>query len=310
LKKYILFLGLIGHQLLSQTIDQSSKIVNINHVRLSVKDISKSTNFYKNVFNLIEQVENNDFKKNELKKQKIRDQKCLIGTNGKLVLVEYVGAENQENCQMPVNGPGITHVCYQAPQAKSIYEKGKTYGGKIVSRGNKPVDRGFGIHYAYAKDPDGILLEMEHFDKPPFATDVQFGHVALVTPDIDKLVKFYTDLLGVPPINRKDNIKNQPKLDDIADIDSLHLRGAWFKVGNMLLEMWQFDQPKTSIPTKKPDIKRIGYNLVSFETSDIKADYVRLKKLGFKFSRKIKNNKVLLNDIDGNLIELIELKKI
>jgi catechol-2,3-dioxygenase len=57
------------------------------------------------------------------------------------------------------------------------------------------------------------LYELEQLDKPPFADSVWMGHVALVTPDIDRLVEFYTKLLGVKPHNRIDNIRNSPKLD-------------------------------------------------------------------------------------------------
>ena len=83
---------------------------------------------------------------------------------------------------MPVSGPGVTHVCYQIPNSKPIYDKIKTLGAVIVSRGSKPVDvGGYGIQYAYAKDADGLMFEMEHFDKPKFTEDTWVGHVSIIT---------------------------------------------------------------------------------------------------------------------------------
>jgi catechol 2,3-dioxygenase-like lactoylglutathione lyase family enzyme len=209
---------------------------------------------------------------------------------------------------MPIAGPGITHICYQSPANRSIYDKAKANKATVVSRGNAPVDRGFGIQYAYIKDIDQIMFEIEQLDKPPFDQDHWIGHVALVTHDIDRLVEFYTQLLGHKPHNRIDNIKNSTKLDDIANIDSLKLRAAWFKVGNMQLEIWQFDNPKTIAATAPHSFTKIGYQKIVFEVTDISRDYQRMKTLGANFLSKPVSSAVLLRDPDGNLLELTELK--
>jgi catechol 2,3-dioxygenase-like lactoylglutathione lyase family enzyme len=214
---------------------------------------------------------------------------------------------------MPIQGPGITHVCFQAPRSKSIYEKVKTFGANILSRGNVPIDRGFGITYAYAKDPNGIMFEMEHFAEPPFEQDVLIGHVALVTPDIDRLVSFYTQLLGIEPNRRIDNIKNSPKLDDIANIDSLRMRAAWFKLDNMILEMWQFQNPKTKEPSQPLPFSQIGYNTVAFGVGNLQNEFKRLSSKGVKFlSAPVQNansSSVYARDPDGNLLLLEEIQK-
>ena len=209
---------------------------------------------------------------------------------------------------MLVQGPGITHVCYQSPATVSIHDKAKVNGASIVSRGGVPVDRGFGIRYSYIKDKDGIMFETEQLDKPKFADSLWVGHVAIVTHDIDRLVTFYTQLFGKEPVNRIDNIKNSPKLDDIANIDSLRLRGAWFVVGNMMLELWQFDNPPCKPAETPAPFTQIGYQQISFGVGDIMADYKRLIANGVTFLSipisTSKSTEVFFRDPDGNLLSL------
>ena len=231
----------------------------------------------------------------------------LASPNSAIELMQFDG--NYEKSKMPVEGPGITHVCFQSPVAKPIYEKAKTFGATIVSRGNAPIDRGFGYQYAYARDENGIMFEMEQAEKPTFTEDIWIGHVAIVTPNIDSLVKFYTLLLAIAPHRRADNIKDNPKLDDIANIDNLKIRGAWIKIGNTNLEMWQFENPLPKKLEKPSPMTQIGYNKISFEVKNLDSVYKKLKSSGIKFLSEPIDSKVLLRDIDGNLLELFETKK-
>ncbi len=298
-----------------QIFAQNAAITGINHVSLSVTDLEKSIGFYKNAIGL--EVINRQEIKQQIPsekaakiKHKNRKTVTLKGPNGQIELLQFEGINPNSQSKMPVQGSGITHVCYQSPMTNSIYEKSKKLGAKIVSRGEKPIDRGYGIHYAYIKDNDNIMFENEEFEKPKFTENVWLGHVALVTHDIDRLVNFYTQLLDSKPINRKDNIKNNPKLDDIANIDSLELRGAWFQVGNMLLEIWQFDSPKT-MPNEKPNsYTEIGYQKIVFDVKNLKKVNENSLKKGIEFlSKPVIYNKtveVFLRDPDGNLLLLHE----
>ena len=46
------------------------------------------------------------------------------------------------------------------------------------------------------------MLEVEELDKPRFEGPIWLAHIALVSPDIDRLVAFYRNLLGVEPYQR------------------------------------------------------------------------------------------------------------
>ena len=296
---------------------EKTTIKGINRVGLSVKNLDESVAFYSNGMQLkevkrcSESGSDKATQKSDLS-EKVRKSSILQGVNCFLELMEFRGAASQDLSQMPIQGPGITHVCYQAPKDKPIYEKVKTLSAKIVSRGNQPIDRGFGYTYSYARDLNNIMFEMEHLEKPPFKEDVIVGHVALVTPDMDRLVKFYTQLLGIEPHTRRDSINNNPKLDDIANIDGLKMRAAWFKTGSIGLEMWSFENPKTNEVKTPSPYHQIGYNKVVFEVENIDSEYKRLKDLGVIFLSEPNvnqgNTTVYARDPDGNLIGLEQLK--
>ena len=66
-----------------------------------------------------------------------------------------------EGGRLPVQGPGITHICYQSSAENSIYKQAKINGATVVSRGTTPVNRGYGIQYAYIRDANNIMFETE-----------------------------------------------------------------------------------------------------------------------------------------------------
>ena len=168
-----------------------------------------------------------------------------------------------------------------------------------------------GVYYVYARDTDGVMVEVEHLDKSPFESPIWFAHVALVSPDIDRIVKFYETLLGKPPA-RKSNSVAGPTFDDVADYDDVKIRAAWFDLSNMTLEIWQFLNPVTPQPDVPTAFEKVGYNKVAFEVSDIQNEYRRLKEIGVPFlSAPVQGHEsteVYGRDPDGNLFSLIEFE--
>lgn len=301
----------IGQQTLNEPV--VSTVKGISHVSLSVRELNRAVTFYTTVVGLQETNRYRTKAPVAIEKKSgfshtARTVAVLQGPNARIELIQFDGAIKQPASTMPIPGPGITHICYQIPPSASVFAKAKSGGASVVSRGGVMVDRGFGIKYAYIRDADSLLFEVEQIEKPKFSDSVWVGHVAIVTHDIDRLAAFYKQLLGVEPQNRIDNIKNSPKLNDIANIDDLRLRGAWFKTGNMMLEIWQFDNPVTVPSTNPIRFNQIGYQQISFEVGDINHEYKRLAAHGVNFlSAPIKtggNSTVFLRDPDGNLLSL------
>ena len=183
-------------------------------------------------------------------------------------------------------------------------------GATPVSRGKEPVHLlGQGVYYAYARDRDGIMYETEHLDRSPFEGPIWFSHVALVSPNLDRLVEFYGLLLNAEP-SRRTNRASGPTFDEVADYDDVMIRAAWFDVGNMILEMWQFVNPVTPEPKQPPAFEALGYNKVAFEVSDLEKEVERLSEQGIEFLAPLGSSEdgleACLRDPDGNLVSLIQ----
>jgi len=292
----------------------TSTVKGINHVGLSVTDLKASLAYYSDATGL--QIENGRRYSNSAAEQASGftnqpvARAALAGPNGRLELSQYESSVSGPGEEIPVQGPGVTHVCYQAPTPVDIYSRFKSLGATQVSRGTKPVDLGgYGVYYAYSRDADGIMFETESLDYPKFDDKIQIAHVAIVTHDLDRLVDFYEQLLGFEP-NRRNNHVSGPRADEVINFDGTQIRAAWFDTTNMTLELWQFTNPVTAKPGAPSPVEKIGYNKFAFEVSDITVDYKRLVEAGVKFlSEPVKTDEsteVYARDPDGNLFSLIQ----
>ena len=191
----------------------------------------------------------------------------------------------------------------------------------MISKGDTPVDLGgYGVTYAYAHDPEGNMIEMEQLDehvlKRAGYTDemrdsgfnLWMTQVGLATSDINRLMRFYQKVLSIAPY-RVAELKDNPRADDIAGVDDLHLLGGWFKMNKKakVIEIWQYKNPETVMATKQRQPSTLGYSF-SLEVGDITAEYNRLTDLGVEFiSKPIKFGPYLqtyARDIDGNVFAL------
>jgi len=291
-----------------------SSVTGLNHIGLSVSDLQASIAFYSEAASV--EVDRSKRLSNSAAEQASGfdntpvDRAVLAGPNGYLELSQYAPALAGPPEEIPVQGPGITHVCFQAPTPQNIYGRFKRLGAIPVSRGTEPVDLGgYGVYYAYERDADGIMFETEHLDEPHFEGPIWLSHIALVTPDIDRLVEFYENLLGFQPNRRSDKVTG-PRFDEVADLDGIQIRAAWFHMTNMILELWQFIIPVTPEAGAPTSFERIGYNKIAFEVSDIQSDYKRLADSGVQFlSEPVQTDastEVFGRDPDGNLLSLIQ----
>jgi catechol 2,3-dioxygenase-like lactoylglutathione lyase family enzyme len=291
-----------------------STVIGLNHVGLSVSDLNASIAFYTEAASLevnrSQKLSNSTAEKASGFNNAPIDRAVLAGPNGYLELSQYDPALAGSPEEIPVQGPGMTHFCYQAPTSWDLYGRFKKLGATPVSRGTEPVDLGgYGVYYAYERDADGLMFETEHLDEPHFEGPVWLSHIAVVTPDIDRLVEFYENIIGFEPTRRSDNVAG-PRFDEVADYDDLHIRAAWFNMRNMILELWQFVNPVTPEAGVPIPYEKIGYNKFAFEVSDIQSDYKRLVESGVQFlSEPVQTDastEVFGRDPDGNLFSLIQ----
>jgi len=288
-----------------------STIIGIHHIGMSVSDLRASLEFYTQGLGTSAERLTPAQHDNEVSAYGASARSALLSfPNGYLKLSEYDRTHLPLATVLPVKGPGITHVCYQSPTQENIYQRLMDSGATPVSRGTEPVHLlGQGVYYAYARDRDGIMYETEHLDRSPFEGPIWFSHVALVSPDLDRLVEFYGLLLNAEP-NRRTNGASGPTFDEVADYDDVMIRAAWFDVGNMILEMWQFVNPVTPEPKQPPAFEALGYNKMAFEVSDLDREVERLSEQGIEFLAPLgvteEGLEACLRDPDGNLVSLIQ----
>ena len=299
----------------SQSESCASSVIGIHHVGMSVTDLKASVEFYSQALGVRLQNTPDTMQAEDgsLGFSTPSNSAVLAFPNGYLKLSEYDRSDFSPPPVLPVKGPGITHVCYQSPTSEDIYQRLINGGATTVSRGEQPVHLlGQGVYYAYARDHDGIMYETEHLDHAPFEGPIWLSHAALVSPDLDRLVEFYSLLLDAKP-NRRTDRASGPRFDEVAGYDNVMIRAAWFDIGNMILEMWQFVNPVTPEPQRPSAIEDVGYNKVAFEVSDLQTEYERLTTLGVAFlsspARSVDGWEVCLRDPDGNLISLIQPKQ-
>ncbi len=295
----------------SQSEQRQSKVIGIHHIGMSVSDLKASVDFYSHALGISAEHLIATQQDNGVSAYGASSNSALMTfPNGYLKLSEYDRSDLPSTAVVPVKGPGITHVCYQSPTQENIYQRLMDSGATPVSRGKEPVHLlGQGVYYAYARDRDGIMYETEHLDRSPFEGSIWFSHVALVSPDLDRLVEFYGLLLNAEP-NRRTNRASGPTFDEVADYDDVMIRAAWFDVGNMILEMWQFVNPVTPEPKQPPAFEALGYNKVAFEVSDLEKEVERLSEQGIEFLAPLGSSEdgleACLRDPDGNLVSLIQ----
>ncbi|MEM6826467.1 MAG: VOC family protein [Pseudomonadota bacterium] len=181
---------------------------------------------------------------------------------------------------MAVEGPGIMHMCYQVDKQTETYQKflagGATYMGK---REMQQLSSRNPVAYSYSRDFDGLIAEIEHVDvaaldlPAPPKNKRRIRHVALATPDVDRLAGFYSVLLGQPEFRRLGNWPfmrlEGEKFDAVAGLDGGVGESAWFQIRNLELEIFQFHSHPTQVPIEPRPLDAPGYNMIVLDVSDL-----------------------------------------
>ena len=198
-------------------------------------------------------------------------------------------AEAQATSPMDVQGPGIAHVCYQVDDKTQAYQKFLAGGAKhIGDREMVQINPQNPVYYAYARDFDGLISEIEHVDvsalelpEPP-KHQYRIRHVSLATPDIDRIVDFYAKFLNQPEPRRVGTLfaVKSENIDKVSGLAGSEVEMAWFQVRNLELEIFQYHSHPTKDRDKPRPIDAPGYNMIVFDVSDMEAARKRLVDAG------------------------------
>jgi len=225
----------------------------------------------------------------------------------------------QASSPVPVQGPGFMHMCYQVDKKTQTYEKflegGATYLGKKEMQQLNPKNP---VYYSYSTDFDGLIAEIEHVDvaaldlpQPP-KNDRRIRHLALATPDIERLTDFYSVLLGQPEFRRLGNWSflrlEGEKIDAVAGLDGIVGESAFFQIRNLELEIFKFHSHPTQLPATPRPLDAPGYNMMVLDVSDLDAARALFLEAGGTIVTErspLDGGELIFGrDPDGNLIGL------
>jgi catechol 2,3-dioxygenase-like lactoylglutathione lyase family enzyme len=139
-------------------------------------------------------------------------------------------------------------------------------------------------------------------------------HVALSTANIDRLVKFYCDVLGFEVVAQAFWPKGSPDKDAIVGMKDSSAKMRMIRAGNCFIEVFQYESPKGKPIEPNRPAADLGYTHFCLNVTDIDYEYERLKKAGVTFhcapapkdaSRPIRAT--YARDPDGNIFELLEV---
>jgi glyoxylase I family protein len=234
------------------------------------------------------------------------DLSLLAGPNGYLLLIAPRWAEGAPVAEAnSINRPGIRHFCVQNHDCAILERAVGDHGGSLIA---PPLDLGTGNQYAYARDGEGNIMEIEGLPYAPQDQPTWLGHVALVTRDIDRAIEFYAALFAAPLQNRG-KFGPGPQFDRMGGLSGVRIEGAWLPAGNLLLELWQFHAPQfPGAPAPRAPLDP-GFSHICLETDDLEADAARLVALGGRLAGDSAENgrfrSILACDPEGNSVQLL-----
>ena len=265
----------------------------VNYIGVSVSDLESTVAFYSEAADL-EPVADQALPANVAsaltgEATQAVPTRLLKSVNAQLRLMQFSAQDRAANqhSAVPVNGPGIAHICYQVADVTRTYQRFLEVGADhIGERELVQLNPRNPVVYAYAKDHDGIMFEVEHIDfsqiSRPRKNDYRIRHVSLATPDMEPMVAFYSTLMEEPEPRRAGigGTLGGAQFDQVSGLPGTQLEMAWFQVRNLELEIIQYHSHPTDLPDQPRPLQATGYNLVMFDVSDLSAAQALVQQAG------------------------------
>ena len=137
------------------------------------------------------------------------------------------------------------------------------------------------------------------------------NHTGVSTPDLDRAIRFYRDLLGFELMERFEIEKGTPGIDEMLTLEGVSFNAALLRMGNAMIELFEFASPAPVRAAERRPVNDHGLTHLCLQVDDVKAEYQRLSAAGMEFHCEPQFAEgaayVYGRDPDGNAIELIEL---
>lgn len=132
-------------------------------------------------------------------------------------------------------------------------------------------------------------------------------HVSVSTCDLERLLLFYRDLLGLKLV-LDTQIADNPSFDKVVGLEGSRARGVFLQAGNAFIEFWQYNAPVGKAPVENRPACDAGLTHMCFDLENLEATYEKLAAVGVVFLSPPQHLGTVITcyirDPDGNLIEL------
>lgn len=140
-------------------------------------------------------------------------------------------------------------------------------------------------------------------------------HVAIATPDLDRLTAFYADALGFEVVMAT-AWRDRELIDRMVGLRGSAARQTMLKAGNAFLELFEYESPVGRAAPAERSPADHGYTHFCIDVLDIDAECERLAGLGMTFHAlpptvdelgHARLRAIYARDPDGNIVELQEV---
>jgi catechol 2,3-dioxygenase-like lactoylglutathione lyase family enzyme len=135
-------------------------------------------------------------------------------------------------------------------------------------------------------------------------------HTAISTPDLDRALAFYRDLLGFEVVVNGAWPRGVESVDTLIGLKNSAARMVMLKKGNAMLELFEFESPAPAPGAPQRPVNDHGLTHICLDVTDLGSEYLRLKDAGMFFQSEPVGTgdscSVYGRDPDGNVIELMD----
>jgi glyoxylase I family protein len=141
-------------------------------------------------------------------------------------------------------------------------------------------------------------------------------HVAISTPDLERITRFYRDTLGFEAeseVQWEAGTELGDLCDTIIGLKNSSAKSIMLKKGSMIVEFFQYSAPEPKPLSPKQRVCDHGYTHICLEVKDIDKEFDRLKNAGMTFHARPPGDEgaglraIYGRDPDGNVVELMEI---
>lgn len=292
----------------------------INYVGVSVSDIDSAAAFYVSSANL-QTVRSSVIQGNPAldgiagRENVTAKTRLLKSSNAQLRFMEFANpsAKAQSSAKVNVHGPGIAHICFQVAETTQTYQRFLKAGATAIGDPEMvQLNPRNPVVYAYAHDADGAIIEIEHidFDKVsrPRNNDYRIRHVSLASPDVDRMVAFYSILMQQPEprrVGRGGTLAGE-NFDKVSGHAGTRMEMAWFQARNLELEIVQYHSHPSELLSEQRPLDALGYNMIVFDVTSIWQAREKVLEAGGRIVSEITvtddGEMFFARDPDGNLL--------